>query len=65
MYHTVVFETEVLQTSNARRIILNNKMFDDSDVVVAAPVQLHLHSRLNTCLEYIRQRQLQAEMRNI
>ena len=53
------------QTSNVSRTLEGNKIVDHSDVVGAAPVQLHLHSRLNTLLQWIRQRQLQDPTRNI
>ena len=42
---------------------LVNKNVDHSDVVAA--LQLHLHSRHNTCLQWNGQRQMQNEMRNI
>ena len=50
------------------RYTLGNKIVDHTDVVGASPVallQLHLHSQLNTWLQWIGQRQLQNEMRSI
>ena len=52
------------KTSNIIRT-LGNKIVDNSDVVGASPVgvapmlQLHLHSQLNTWLQWIERRQLQ------
>ena len=47
------------QTSNIRRTSVGNKIVDYSDVVGAsALLQQYLHSRLNTWLQYIAQRQL-------
>ena len=54
------------KTSNISCILVGSKIFDYSDVVGASPVallQLHLHFRLNTWLQWIGQRQLQDEMR--
>ena len=62
------------QTSNIRHSLIGNTIVDNSDVVGAAPMleyrlsallQLHLHSQLNTRLQYIAQRQLQDETRHI
>ena len=56
------------QISNISCTLVGNKIVDHSDVVGASTVvllQLHLHSRLNTWLQYIAQRQLQDETRNI
>ena len=53
------------QTSNIRGTLVGNKIADHSDVVVAAPVQLYLHSRLNAWLQWIGKIQLQDETRNI
>ena len=50
------------QTSNISGNLVGNKIVD---VVGAAPVQLHLHSRLNTWLQWIGQKQLQDKTRNI
>ena len=61
-------KTDYCQTSNIRHTLIGNKLVDHSDVVGASPVsalQLHLHSRLNACLQNIAQRQLQDETRNI
>ena len=45
---------------------MGNKIVDHSDVVGASPVgELHLHSRLDTWLHWIGQRQPQDEMRVI
>ena len=57
--------------SNIRCTLVGNKIVDHSDVVEAAPtglsalLQLHLHFWPNTWLQWIGQRQLQGEMRNI
>ena len=48
------------KVSNIRGTLLGNKIVDHSDVV-----HLHLHSQLNTWLQWIGQRQLQHEKRNI
>ena len=65
------------QTSNISRILVGNETVDHSHVVGPAPVQLfdhshvvgpapvQLHSRLNTWLQWIGQRQLEDETRNI
>ena len=58
------------QISNISHNLVGNKIIDQSDVVWALPVdavssQLHLHSRLNTWLQWIGQRQLQDQIRNI
>ena len=57
------------QISNRRRTLVGNKIVDQSDVVGASPVQLQLqlrlHSRLNTWLHWIGQRELQDDVRNI
>ena len=56
------------KVSNIRRTLVGNKIVDHSDVVeqrLSALLQLHRHSQLNTWLQYIVQRQLQAEKRNI
>ena len=56
------------KVSNIRRALVGYKIVDHSDVVGASPVgvlQLHLHSQLNTWLQWIGQRQLQDETRNI
>ena len=54
--------------SNIRRTLVSNKIVDQSDVVGAsllALLQIHLHSRLNTWLDWIGHRQLQDATRNI
>ena len=55
------------QTSNIRLSLVGNKLADHSDVVGAMSLllQLHLHSRLNTWFQWIGQRQLRDERRNI
>ena len=55
------------QTSNIRHTSVGNELVDHSDVVGTCRCcsQLHLHSSLNTWLQWIGQRQLQDEMRNI
>ena len=60
--HTVMYIYRY--TSNISRTLIDNRIVDHSDVVSALP-QLHLHSRLDTCLQWIGQKQLQDEMRNI
>ena len=45
------------KTSNISRTLVGNKIVDHSDVVGAAPVQLHLRSRPNIWLQGIQQRQ--------
>ena len=52
------------KVSNIRRTLVGNKIVDHSDVVGASP-ELHLHSQLNTWLQWIGQRQLQDETRSI
>ena len=44
------------QTCNISCISVDKKIVDHSDVVWAAPVQLHLHSRLYTGIQWIGQR---------
>ena len=62
---------EYRQVSNIGRALVGNWIVDHSDVVGASPVgaapslQLHLPSPLDTWLQYIAQRQLQAETGNI
>ena len=51
------------QTSNIRCTLVGNKIVDDLDVFGTSPVQRHLHSRLNTWLQWIGQRKLQDETR--
>ena len=53
------------QISDISCTSVSNKIVYHSDVIGAAPVQLHLHSRQNTWLQLIGQRQLQNETRNI
>ena len=57
----IIFEYR--KTSNIRRSLVGNEIADHSDVVGAAPVQLHLHSRLNIWFQGIRQRQPQDSTR--
>ena len=60
--------TNYPQTANISCTLVGNKIVDHSDVVGALPavlLQLHLHSQLNTWLQWIGQRQLQDESRNI
>ena len=51
--------------SNMSRTLVGNKIIDHSDVFEAAPVQLHLHSRLITWFQWIGQGQGKDETRNI
>ena len=53
------------QTSNIDHSLVSNKIIDHSDVIGAALLQLHLHFRLNSWLQWIRQGQQQDETRNI
>ena len=53
------------QTSNISRTLIGNNIVDHSGVVGASPVQLHLHSRFNTCLQLIGHGQLQDDTRII
>ena len=56
------------KTSNLSRTFVGNNIVDNSDVVGAAPVallQLHLHSQLNTWVQWIERRQLREDTRNI
>ena len=54
------------QTPNISHTSVGNTIVVHSDVVgVSALLQLYFHSRLNTCLQWIRQRQLRDETRNI
>ena len=52
-----------LQTSNKKRTSVGNKCIDHSNVAGATPT-LHLHSGLNTWLQWIGGRRLQSETRN-
>ena len=52
------------QVSNISRTVEGNQIVDHSDVVGAAPT-LHLHSRFNTWLRWVGQRQLHDETRII
>ena len=55
-------------TSNVKSTLVGNNIFDHSDVVGAYPavlLQLHLHSQLNTWLQWIGQMQMQDKTRNI
>ena len=47
------------KTSNISRTLVGNKIVDNSDVV-----QQHLHSQLNTWLQWTERRQLQEDTRN-
>ena len=56
------------QIFNIRCTLTGNEIVDHSDVVGASPVdllQLHLHSWLNTWLQWIGEKQLHKEMKNI
>ena len=54
------------KTSDISHTLEGNKIVDHSDVVgVLVLLQLHFHSWLNTWLQWIGNRQLQDEMRNI
>ena len=50
----IYFTMKYRRTSDIRRTLVGNKTVDHSDAVG----QLHLHSRLNTWLQWIGQRQL-------
>ena len=52
------------QVSNKRRTLVRNQIVDHS-TCLSALFQLHLHSPLNTWLQYMAQRQLQTETRII
>ena len=52
--------------SNIRRTLVDNKIVDHWDVDrLSALLQLYLHSQINIWLQWIGQRQLQDETRNI
>ena len=53
------------KTANIRYILVVNKIVDHSDVVGASLLKLHLHYRLVTWLQFIEQRHMQDETRNI
>ena len=56
------------KTSKSSRTSVSNKIVDNSDVVgnrLSALLQLHLHSKLNTWLQWIGQRPLPEETINI
>ena len=56
------------QTFNISHTLLGNNIVHHSAVVenhLSALLQLHLHSRLDTCLQHNAQRQLQDENRNL
>ena len=56
------------KVSNISRTLIGNKIVDHLDVVgasLSALLQLHLHSQLNTWLQWIGQRPLHDETRNI
>ena len=65
----LMYSLDYRKVSNIRGTLVDNKIVDHSDVVGAAPtsalLQLHLHSQLNTWLQWIGQRQLQDKTRNI
>ena len=62
---TIKLNLSYRQVSDIRRTWVGNEIVDHSDVVGQALLQLHLHSPLNTWLQYIVRRKLQAESRNI
>ena len=51
------------QSSNIIRIFVDNKIVNHSDIVGAALLQLHLHSRLNTRFQWNGRGELQDERR--
>ena len=53
------------QTYNISRTIVANKLADQSDVVGKALLQMHIHFRLKTLVQWIRQSQFLDETRNI
>ena len=57
------------QTSNISRTVVGNKTVDHTQMLLehrlSALLQLHLHSRLNTRLQWTGQGQPQDETRNI
>ena len=58
----VILLTIYRQIFSTSRTLVGNWIVDRSDVVGASPVgtvQLHLHSRLNTWIQWIGQKQLQ------
>ena len=57
---SVCLQVSYRKTSNISRILVGNKIVDNSDVV-----ELHLHSQLNTWLQWIEGRRLQEDARNI
>ena len=69
--HDQLFQWEIYyrQTSNTSPTLVGNNIADHSDVVGASPVgdapTTSSYSWLNTWLQWIGQRQLQAETRNI
>ena len=51
---TVPWISYCRQTSNRNRTLVSNKIVDHSDVIGAPPaLPLHLHSQLDTCLQWI------------
>ena len=60
-------KSQYRQTWSISHTLVGNEIVDHSDVVGASPVGApsNLHSRLNTWLQWIGQRQLQGETRNI
>ena len=69
-YMEMHFALTYRPTSNKSRTVVSNTDVDYPDVVGASPglsalLQLHLHSRLNTWLQWTGQRQLQYETRII
>ena len=63
--HWVIIQDIYCQISNITCTLVGNKIVDNPDIFGASPVQLHLQYQINTWLQYIVQRQLQDEMRNI
>ena len=64
MYLSVHVLYTYCQTSNISPTLVDNKIVDHSDVVGAAPVKLHCHSRLHTWFQCIGLRKLKDEARN-
>ena len=71
VWKMVMWSTDYRKISNIRRISVGNKIIDHSDIVGASTVgaaptaQLHLHSRLDTWLQWIGHRWLKDGTRNI
>ena len=65
---SIYHKNNYCQISNISRTLVGNKFVDHSDVVVASPVSATPTTssfQLNTWLQWIEQRQLQDETRNI